>query len=376
MFLLKYLSPHPMKNQLFLLLFFAVLFSCNEKETPNPNPSILYFPPLSGNTWETLTPASLNWDMEKLDQLKQLLESNSTRAFIILKDGKIVVEEYFGTKITGTQPFDQNSLWYWASAGKTLTATLTGIAQEEGKLDIQKPSSGYLGKGWTSLTPLQEEKITVRHQLMMTTGLDDGVADRDDFSPENLNYKAEPGARWAYHNAPYTLLDKVIEGGTGKTFSQYFNEKLGSKIGMTGTWQRVEFNNVFFSDARSMARFGLLILANGDWDGESIIRDKNYLTAMVNTSQNINVSYGYLWWLNGKESFMPPNVQVKVPGSYAPNGPDDMYCGLGKDGQYMCVVPSQNLVLVRMGESPDQALVPFTFLDDIWGILRNIIPAN
>lgn len=364
-----------MKNYLFLILCFAI-FSCQEKESPNPNPSALYFPPLSGSTWETTTPASLNWDLEKLEDLKQLLENNSSRAFIILKDGKIVVEEYFGTKISGGQPFDQSSLWYWASAGKTLTATLTGIAQEEGKLDIQKPSSDYMGKGWTSLTTAQEDKITVWHHLTMTTGLDDGVSDPFDYSSEALLYKAEPGTRWAYHNAPYTLLDKVIEGGTGKTFPQYFSEKLGSKIGMTGSWQRVEFNNVYFSDARSMARFGLLILANGDWDGEPIIKDKNYLKSMVNTSQNINLSYGYLWWLNGKDSFIPPTVQVKVPGSYAPNAPDDMYCGLGKDGQYVCVVPSQNLVLVRMGESPDQALVPFTFLDDIWGILRNIIPAN
>jgi hypothetical protein len=70
-----------------------------------------------------------------------------------------------------------------------------------------------------------------------------------------------------------------------------------------------------------MARFGLLILANGDWDGETIIKDKNYLDDMVNVSQNINDSYGYLWWLNGKNSYMPPSVQFKVPGSYAPNAP-------------------------------------------------------
>jgi CubicO group peptidase (beta-lactamase class C family) len=365
-----------MKNLFLLLIFLGINFSCTDNETPNPNPSTLYFPPLTANTWETITPASLKWDLEKLDGLKKLLENNGSRAFIILKNGKIVVEEYFGTKISGAQPFDQNSLWYWASAGKTLTATLTGIAQEEGKLNIQKPSSDYLGKGWTSLTAAQETKIKVWHQLTMTSGLDDGVANRDNSSPEALIYKAEPGTRWAYHNAPYTLLDKVIEGGTRKTFPQYFNEKLGSKIGMTGTWQRIESNNVFFSDARSMARFGLLILANGDWDGVNIIKDKNYLNEMINPSQNINQSYGYLWWLNGKDTFMPPGVQVKVPGSYAPNAPDDMFCGLGKDGQYVCVVPSQNLVLVRMGDSPDQSLVPFTFLDDIWAILRNIIPAD
>jgi CubicO group peptidase (beta-lactamase class C family) len=231
-----------------------------------------------------------------------------------------------------------------------------------------------LGSGWTSLSPTQEAKITVWHQLTMTSGLDDGVADPFDTRPAALVYKAEPGTRWAYHNAPYTLLDKVIEGATGQGFANYFNSKLASKIGMTGSWQQVDFNNVYFSNARSMARFGLMIAANGSWNREQIIQDKEFLQSMINTSQNINESYGYLWWLNGKTSFMVPGLQTRFPGSPTPNAPDDMYCGMGKDGQYVCVIPSKNLVLVRMGSSPDQSLVPFMFLNDIWEVLTNIIP--
>jgi CubicO group peptidase (beta-lactamase class C family) len=208
----------------------------------------------------------------------------------------------------------------------------------------------------------------------MTSGLDDGVADPFDTRPSALVYKAEPGTRWAYHNAPYTLLDKVIEGATGQNFPNYFNSKLASKIGMTGSWQQVEFNNVYFSNARSMARFGLMMSANGSWNREQIIQDKEFLQSMINTSQNINESYGYLWWLNGKDSFMVPSTQTRFPGSPIPKAPDDMYCGIGRDGQYVCVIPSKNLVLVRMGSTPDQSLVPFRFLDDIWGVLRNIIP--
>jgi CubicO group peptidase (beta-lactamase class C family) len=123
-----------------------------------------------------------------------------------------------------------------------------------------------------------------------------------------------------------------------------------------------------------MARFGLMISANGSWNREPIITDKNFLHSMINTSQNLNESYGYLWWLNGKNTFMVPGLQTRFPGSVIPNAPADMYCGLGKDGQYVCVIPSKNLVLVRMGSSPDQALVPFMFLNDIWGVLTNIIP--
>ncbi len=359
-----------------IFVFLVIIFSCTEKQDPIPQNPELYFPPNSGNVWESISPEQLKWNISEIQKLKVLLEDNGTRAFIILKDGKIVIEEYFGTRLATSQAFDQNSLWYWASAGKTLTATLIGIAQEEGKLNIQNPSSDYLGKGWTSLTESQEVKIKVWHQLTMTSGLDDGAGNRDDFTPGNLKFLVDPGTRWAYHNAPYTLLDKVIEGGTGVSFPQYFNDKLAGKTGMTGSWQRLDFNNVFFSNARSMARFGLLILAKGEWNGETVIKDKNYLYQMINRSQQINEAYGYLWWLNGSNSFMAPQVQVKIPGSYAPNAPNDMYCGLGKDGQYVCVVPSENLVLVRMGSSPDASLVPFTFLDDIWKILSNIIPSS
>lgn len=364
-----------MKNLIYQFSFILLLFSCTEKQNPDPGPTELYFPPVTGNTWESISPTSLGWNTSELGNLMTLLEDNGTRAFIILKDGKIVVEEYFGTRLAVSQPFDQNALWYWASAGKTLTSTLIGIAQEEGKLNIQNPSSDYLGKGWTSLTESQENRIRVWHQLTMTSGLDDGVGNRDDFSSENLKYLAEPGSRWAYHNAPYTLLDKVIEGSTGISFPQYFNDRLASKIGMTGSWQRIDFNNVYFSNARSMARFGLLILANGDWDGDMVIKDMGYLQQMLRMSQNLNQGYGYLWWLNDSDSFMIPQVQVQLPGSYAPNAPSDMVCGLGRDGQYVCVIPSQNLVLVRMGSYPDNALVPITFLNDIWQSLRNIMPS-
>lgn len=371
-----FLKRFNLMRQIFLLIYTLLIFSCSEKENPDDKPNESYFPPISGSDWETMDPAALGWNLGELQKLNNLLEENGTRGFILLQGGKIVVENYYGTRLANSQAFDKDSRWYWASAGKTLTATLIGIAQEEGKLDIVESSSDYLGQGWTSLAIEQERKITIWHHMTMTTGLDDGVENKDDFNPDNLKFLAEPGSRWSYHNAPYTLLDKVIEAATNRDFSDYFNQKLASKIGMTGSWQRLGFNQVFFSNTRSMARFGLLILANGDWSGESVIKDKSFLNQMINTSQNLNEGYGYLWWLNGKNTFMVPSLQIKIPGSFSPSAPSDMVCGLGKDGQFVCVVPSMDLVLVRMGLSPDQSLVPFMFLDDIWKILRNIIPSS
>jgi CubicO group peptidase (beta-lactamase class C family) len=206
----------------------------------------------------------------------------------------------------------------------------------------------------------------------MTTGLDDGVPNPDVTSPNNLQYLADAGERWAYHNAPYTLLDTVIESAVNLSFETYFNAKLRNPIGMDGQWLWVGDNHVYFSTARSMARFGLLIQNGGIWQTTRMI-DSAYLQQATTRSQDINHAYGYLWWLNTSNQFMLPGTQIKFPGNYAPNAPVDMYAALGKNGQFLCIVPSLDLVLVRMGENPDNSLVPVLFLDDIWEQLNKII---
>jgi CubicO group peptidase (beta-lactamase class C family) len=316
--------------------------------------------------WETTSPQSLGWKTDKIPAFYDYLEQTNSKAFIVLKDGKIVMEKYFGT-------FKQDSLWYWASAGKTVTSTLIGIAQAEGKLVIQDKSSKYLGNGWTSLSATQEDKITIRHQLTMTSGLDDSD-DKDCTLPSCLKYKADAGTRWAYHNAPYTILDKVIENATGQTFNQYYNAKLRSKIGMNGLFIKSGYNNVNYSTARSMARFGLLMLNKGKWNTEQIL-PLNYFNEAINTSQNLNLSYGYLWWLNGKSSFMIPTLQTIFNGSLASNAPADMYSALGKNGQIINIVPSQNLVLIRMGNS-DGSPVPVTYDNEIWKRFKEILATS
>ena len=117
----------------------------------------LYFPPTTGNTWETTDPASLGWCTDPIAPLLDFLEGSNSKAFILLKDGRIVIEHYFGT-------FTADSNWYWASAGKSLTSLLVGKAQEEGFLNIADPSSTYLGEGWTSCTAEQEAAITIHDQ--------------------------------------------------------------------------------------------------------------------------------------------------------------------------------------------------------------------
>ena len=326
----------------------------------------LCFPPLTGQAWDTLSPCTLGWNSSQIDSLYDFLAQNRTRAFLLLKDGKIVLEWYFGT-------FTRDSVWYWASAGKGLTAFLVGIAQQEGYLRITDSTSRWLGAGWTQAPPEKEARITIRHQLTMTTGLDDEVSDPYCTQPACLLFKADAGTRWAYHNAPYTLLHTVLEAATGKSVNQYFYQKVASQTGMQGAFIQAGYNRIFVSNARTMARFGLLILNKGWWGQTPILTDTAYYRQMLTPSQNLNQAYGYLWWLNGQASFMVPGVQMVFPGPLIPSAPPDMVSALGKNAQLLHVIPSERLVVVRLGESPDSAQVPYLFVELLWQRLRAVM---
>ena len=333
----------------------ACLLSIGLKSTAQS----FYFPPVTGNTWDTISPQSLGWCVNYVDSIYDYLNTNNTKAFILLKDGKIVLEKYFGS-------FTQDSLWYWASAGKSLTALTVGIAQQEGLLNIEDSTSTYLGSGWTVAPPSKEKLITIRDQLSMTSGLNDTIGDHYCTIDTCLKYLADAGTRWAYHNGPYTLLDGVISNATGMSLNNYVNQKIKTQTGMTGLFVPSGFNNVFYSKARSMARFGLLILNKGKWDNTPVLTDTSFFHEMTHSSQNINPSYGYLWWLNGQSSFMAPGLQFNFPGWLNPSAPQDLIMALGKNGQLVNVVPSKNLVYIRMGNNPDNSDVPIFFNDTIW----------
>ncbi len=345
-----------MRKLLPVLLFFISLQSKSQS---------LYFPPLLGNAWDTISPASLGWCPERIDSLYNYLEQANSKAFIVLKDGKIVLEKYFGT-------FTQDSLWYWASAGKTITSFLIGKAQEQNYLSLKDTSSKYLGIGWTNCTRQQEDSISIRHQLTMTTGLDDGVSDNHCTDAACLIYKAPAGTRWAYHNAPYTLLEKVITTATAQNINVYTQSALKTKTGMTGLWVTVDYDNVYYSKPRSMARFGLLLQNNCVWNMDTLLHDSVYIDNMLNASQQLNYAYGYLTWLNGNGSYMIPSSQIVFPGSYAPAAPADMYAAIGKNGQIVSIAPSKGLVVVRMGNA-NEGEVPFLLCDNIWQRLNYVM---
>lgn len=360
-----------MKNSFkYLHIIFCLpllLLACDSKndEITNPDNATveMYFPPVGSDVWETVTPQSLNWNTTKINPLLSYLAEKKTKSFIILVNGKIVVENYFNGH-------SRDLSHYWASAGKTLTATTFGIAEQEKLVNRNDRVSASIGTGWTGAGILKENLITNYHLLTMTSGLSDTNADC--LSPSCLTYLADAGNRWAYHNV-YVKLQDVIAASTGQSFTNYFNTKLRNPIGMNGFWFKSDSSNVFTSNARSAARFGLLILNKGTWQNTQIINE-DFCKAATSTTQNLNRSYGYLWWLNGQSSYLLPGVSFQFQGSIVKSAPADMYMALGKNDQKVYVIPSKKMVVIRIGDEADASNLALSGFDtELWTKISEII---
>ncbi|PZR37318.1 MAG: serine hydrolase [Azospira oryzae] len=324
----------------------------------------MYFPATTGTDWETKSPSSLGWNQNALQPLKDYLLEKNSKSFMILVNGRIVMEEYFDGHTS-------TASWPWNSAGKTLVTATTGIAQQEGLLHINTKVAQYLGTGWTS-EPLEKENlITSRHLLTMTSGIND---ESDFIVKANLTYLKDAGVRWSYHNVFQKLMD-VIAAASNQDFESYFNTKMKDKIGMDGSWNNGIVFKIYNSNTRSMARFGLLALNKGKWKEDQIINE-SFFNESISSSQNINPAYGYLWWLNGKTSYMVPGGQTVYEGLLVPSAPADMYAAMGADDQRIYVIPSKNMVVIRMGDASDPANPNFAlsgFDDALWQKINAVI---
>ncbi len=356
-----------MKSIFYLLLAILSLSCASGTDDANlpETTEELYFPPRTGSNWESINPASLGWNTSALTDLESFLIATNTEAFIILENGKIAFEVYYNGKTA-------SDLFPWNSAGKTLTAFTVGIAEQKGLLELDDKTTDYLGRGWTSMSPAQEDAITIKNQLTMTSGGDFTSGDVFCYDPECLEFKSAPGTEWYYYNAYYTLLQPVLDAATPSGFEAFFKAELKDQIGMNGRWVTLGYNNIYFSTARDMARFGLLNLNKGTWNNQ-IILNTAYWNTMTNTSQSLNPAYGYLWWLNGKNSFKLPSLTESFTGKLIPNATDDLIAGLGANDKKLYVIPSQNRVIVRLGPAANEdELGPTSFDNELWGKLKAI----
>lgn len=355
------------------IAFFCLLVACSssEEDTPTLGTPVLneemYFPPNGTSEWTTTSIVELGWNAAAYNELMSFLNNSNTQAFIILVNGRIVIEEYFNGA-------DNSTIIPWFSASKTLTAFTTGLAQQDGVLTIQDKSSDYLGTGWTNMSLDKENMITLWHQLTMSSGGDYTLGNTHCTDPACLNYKSDAGTEWYYYNAFYTMLQPALDSAIPGGFSNYFNTRLRNVIGMSGFWyQTPNYNKYYVGNARSMARFGLLNLNKGVWNGNELLNE-SFFDEMTNTSQNLNKSYGYLYWLNGKESHHLPGSATEFSGKLIPNAPDDLFAGLGANDKKMYIIPSLDMVVIRLGDDAGSGLLgPSGYDNNLWAKISAMI---
>ena len=328
----------------------------------------IYFPSNTDQTWAKADREALSIDEAKLQELVSWVKQKNGDAFIVTHKGKIITENYWNG-------WNRNTFIPVTSISKSILSVVAGMAQEQGYIDIQNKTSDYLGKAWSSAPEEKEDLITLRHHLTMTTGFDEFPPFPEGnlcSQPKCLLYEADAGGRWTYHQGPVAVLKDVIETTTNKTFSDYARNNLTKPIGMRNEhW----LGDQLICSARDLARFGIFVQADFSWKGELLLHDEDYKAQMFQSSQSMNPSYGYLWWLNGKGSYILPATNEDIQTDLVATAPDDLLTAIGLFDQKLFVLPSRDLVVVRLGAQPE-TLVTFDndFDEQLWLRILNIFP--
>ena len=334
----------------------------------------LYFPPVD-EPWETVDPSEVGWNAGRLDAALAVAGERSSTSVVILHRGRILAERHWTLDspsrghVNGSHGANAagHAVEDVASVQKSVVAVLVGLAQERGLLTLDDPVSDHAGR-WTAATEEQERAVTIRHLMAMTTGL----------TPA-LEQDAPPGSKWLYNTPAYHHLLRIVAAAAGLDRNEVTREWLTGRLGMRDSsweprpWANSAIATGFATTARDLARFGLLILAGGTWDGATVVEDKNYLAEMLRPSQALNPSYGLLWWTNGQTSSMswaiPP---VTTAGTLIPAAPNDLVAAQGARDRKLYVVPSLDLVVSRLGDNG--SLEGSSFNDAFWERLIEAAP--
>lgn len=288
-----------------------------------------------------------------------------TRAVLVLYDGEIVAERY-------ANGFSSNSKFAGWSMAKSITSALIGILVKQGKLNIYAPAPVAAWKND------ERSKITIADLMQMSSGLQWWEYYAAPSDATNMLYKEKnmgkfalgkklknkPGTQFNYSSGSSNILSYIIRQAIGDEYYYRFPyEELFYKIGMFDTVLEVDASGTFaassycFASARDWARFGLLYLNDGMWNGERILPEgwvKFTATPTKARSSRDEGSYGAQWWLN---TVSPHHGNKRYP-----LVPDDCFRCQGYEGQYIWVIPSENLVVVRLALEKGNELDPNLFL--------------
>jgi CubicO group peptidase (beta-lactamase class C family) len=283
--------------------------------------------------------------------LVNYLESSGTTAFLMVRDDELLYERYFNG-------YDERSVNTSFSMAKSFASALVGIAIDEGHIEsVDEPITNYLPE----LLERDEHfrSITIRHLLTMSSGIkyeeggdlpwseeaDDTktyyATDLRELALENCRIEGEAGEYFEYNNYNPLLVGMILERATGRSVSQYLQEKLWKPLGMeaNGSWSLDSKNSGFEkmesgvnARARDFARFGMLFAKEGSWEGRQLIsREWVEESTRPDAITDPLLEYQYFWWVD------------------TPHGRNH-FSARGNYGQYVYVAPEKDLVIVRLGK--------------------------
>ncbi|HOO95502.1 MAG TPA: serine hydrolase [Proteiniphilum sp.] len=288
-----------------------------------------------------------------------------TFAVMVTYKGQPVAERY-------AEGFGPENLFLSWSMAKSFTNALTGIMVKEGKLELDAPADI---EEWQ-----QDERrqITIRHLMQMNSGLEWNEDYGNSSDVNNMLHKEgdmakfaiskqleyAPGSVFEYASGSTNIVSSLMRKAIGNDadYLAFPREKLFNRIGMRSATFEVDASGTFvgssylYATLRDYTRFGLLYLNNGNWLGEEILTENwvEYSTTEANGSDG---TYGAFFWLNKS-------------GSDYPDVPRDMFCCRGHDGQYIYIIPSKELVIVRTGFSKEGEFDQNGFLAGILDAIR------
>jgi CubicO group peptidase (beta-lactamase class C family) len=301
----------------------------------------------------------------EVDDFENFLEAENTQALIVIQHNAILYEMYFNDA-------QRDSLLTSFSVAKSFTSALIGIALEEGYItSVDDPITDYLPE--LAQRDSRFNDITIRHLLMMASGLDYqkfrwALVNGDDplttYYPDQRQAALEftqiidsPGEYFNYNKYHPQLLGLILERTTGRSVTEYLQEKIWDPIGMefSGSWSIDSVGSGFEkmesgvnSRAIDFAKFGRLYLENGEWEGEQVI-SREWIAESTQVDLAIHDASYYLDEF-GQMIFETLQGYYKYMWyGFFREGEDFDFIAAGDHGQYIYVSPSKNLIIVRNG---------------------------
>ncbi|WP_281990734.1 serine hydrolase domain-containing protein [Aquimarina aggregata] len=321
--------------------------------------------------WKTENLKSQHIDTTRIYKMFTQLHNNKHKlhSVLLVKNNQIIIEEYFNDHVVD-KPHDLRS------TTKSIRSILLGIAIDKGFIDsIDDPISKYLkNKIPNKNLDDRKEKITIKHLVTMSTGLDCNDWDKKSKGQEDKVYKKkdwiqytldlpminEPGTVSNYCSMGVVILAEIISQASGMSIDNFSEKYLFSPLGISNiSWGHTSDKDVIASGkrlymtSRDMAKIGRLILHNGIFNETQIVSKKWIEESTSPKTKITGIDYCYLWW----------NIPFKINGKVI-----NSKIATGNGGQYIMVFPKLDMVAVFTGGAynSQEDKLPFAILNDVF----------